>query len=194
MSRKFQQHYFKSLILAYDCNYHNYATRVTGAYSIHCPRVFDPLRDTFSLSFFFSQMQPSMLLKLLRKLTVDVSKLSEYTTVALRVGGWILSNFSNRIFVNQRWFCNFPTAADSSLRSLREILRLDRRTRRVRCVERRRETSDYGPFQQHLRLVVQDGLRPRIVWEGSTLPHGHRLRATTRLFVVEELRRRVVWK
>lgn len=31
-------------------------------------------------------MQPSMLLKLLRKLTVDVSKLSEYTTVALRVG------------------------------------------------------------------------------------------------------------
>lgn len=34
----------------------------------------------------FSQMQPSMLLKLLRKLTVDVSKLSEYTTVALRVG------------------------------------------------------------------------------------------------------------
>lgn len=34
---------------------------------------------------FYSQMQPSMLLKLLRKLTVDVSKLSEYTTVALRV-------------------------------------------------------------------------------------------------------------
>lgn len=30
-------------------------------------------------------MQPSMLLKLLRKLTVDVSALSEYTTVALRV-------------------------------------------------------------------------------------------------------------
>ncbi|XP_065200353.1 ryanodine receptor [Planococcus citri] len=32
-----------------------------------------------------SQMQPSMLMKLLRKLTVDVSKLSEYTTVALRL-------------------------------------------------------------------------------------------------------------
>lgn len=32
-----------------------------------------------------SSMQPAMLLKLLRKLTVDVSKLSEYTTVALRV-------------------------------------------------------------------------------------------------------------
>ncbi|XP_023317849.1 ryanodine receptor isoform X1 [Trichogramma pretiosum] len=32
-----------------------------------------------------SQMQPSMLLKLLRKLTVDVSALSEYTTVALRL-------------------------------------------------------------------------------------------------------------
>lgn len=32
-----------------------------------------------------SQLQPAMLLKLLRKLTVDVSKLSEYTTVALRV-------------------------------------------------------------------------------------------------------------
>lgn len=32
-----------------------------------------------------SQMQPAMLLKLLRMLTVDVSKLSEYTTVALRV-------------------------------------------------------------------------------------------------------------
>ncbi|XP_072162212.1 ryanodine receptor isoform X2 [Bemisia tabaci] len=32
-----------------------------------------------------SQMQPSMLLKLLRKLTVDVSTLSEYTTVALRL-------------------------------------------------------------------------------------------------------------
>ncbi|XP_050357860.1 ryanodine receptor isoform X7 [Nymphalis io] len=30
-------------------------------------------------------MQPSMLLKLLRKLTVDVSRLSEYTTVALRL-------------------------------------------------------------------------------------------------------------
>lgn len=33
-------------------------------------------------------MQPSMLLKLLRKLTVDVSKLSEYTTVALRVSDY----------------------------------------------------------------------------------------------------------
>ncbi|XP_044016394.1 ryanodine receptor isoform X3 [Aphidius gifuensis] len=32
-----------------------------------------------------SQMQPSMLLKLLRKLTIDVSQLSEYTTVALRL-------------------------------------------------------------------------------------------------------------
>ncbi|XP_026324427.1 ryanodine receptor [Hyposmocoma kahamanoa] len=32
-----------------------------------------------------SAMQPSMLLKLLRKLTVDVSRLSEYTTVALRL-------------------------------------------------------------------------------------------------------------
>lgn len=32
-----------------------------------------------------SQLQPAMLLKLLRKLTVDVSKLSEYTTVALRL-------------------------------------------------------------------------------------------------------------
>ncbi|XP_067007679.2 ryanodine receptor [Anabrus simplex] len=32
-----------------------------------------------------SQMQPSMLLKLLRKLTVDVSRLTEYTTVALRL-------------------------------------------------------------------------------------------------------------
>jgi ryanodine receptor 2 len=30
-------------------------------------------------------LQPAMLLKLLRKLTIDVSKLSEYTTVALRV-------------------------------------------------------------------------------------------------------------
>lgn len=32
-----------------------------------------------------ASMQPAMLLKLLRKLTVDVSRLSEYTTVALRV-------------------------------------------------------------------------------------------------------------
>ncbi|KAI4471407.1 ran binding protein 9-related [Holotrichia oblita] len=32
-----------------------------------------------------SQMQPAMLLKLLRKLTIDVSNLSEYTTVALRL-------------------------------------------------------------------------------------------------------------
>ena len=31
------------------------------------------------------EMQPAMLLPLLRKLTIDVSKLSEYTTVALRV-------------------------------------------------------------------------------------------------------------
>jgi len=31
------------------------------------------------------ELQPNMLLKLLRKLTVDVSKLSEYSTVALRV-------------------------------------------------------------------------------------------------------------
>lgn len=31
------------------------------------------------------ELYPNMLLKLLRKLTVDVSKLSEYTTVALRV-------------------------------------------------------------------------------------------------------------
>lgn len=37
------------------------------------------------LLFNFSAMQPAMLLKLLRKLTIDVSKLSEYTTVALRV-------------------------------------------------------------------------------------------------------------
>lgn len=35
---------------------------------------------------FLRELQPSMLLKLLRKLTVDVSRLSEYTTVALRVG------------------------------------------------------------------------------------------------------------
>ena len=33
-------------------------------------------------------MQPAMLLKLLRKLTIDVSKLSEYTTVALRVNNY----------------------------------------------------------------------------------------------------------
>lgn len=32
------------------------------------------------------EMQPAALLPLLRKLTIDVSKLSEYTTVALRVG------------------------------------------------------------------------------------------------------------
>lgn len=32
-----------------------------------------------------ASMQPAMLLKLLRKLTIDVSRLSEYTTVALRV-------------------------------------------------------------------------------------------------------------
>jgi hypothetical protein len=38
-----------------------------------------------AMHFYFSQMQPSMLLKLLRKLTIDVSKLTEYTTVALRV-------------------------------------------------------------------------------------------------------------
>ena len=31
------------------------------------------------------EMQPAALLPLLRKLTIDVSKLSEYTTVALRV-------------------------------------------------------------------------------------------------------------
>lgn len=37
-----------------------------------------------------SQMQPAMLLKLLRKLTVDVSRLSEYTTVALRVSRYYL--------------------------------------------------------------------------------------------------------
>lgn len=36
-----------------------------------------------------SQMQPAMLLKLLRKLTVDVSKLSEYTSVALRVSSFL---------------------------------------------------------------------------------------------------------
>lgn len=35
--------------------------------------------------FILRELQPSMLLKLLRKLTVDVSQLSEYTTVALRV-------------------------------------------------------------------------------------------------------------
>lgn len=40
-----------------------------------------------------SQMQPATLLKLLRKLTVDVSKLSEYTTVALRVR--FFTKFSN---------------------------------------------------------------------------------------------------
>lgn len=38
-------------------------------------------------------MQPSMLLKLLRKLTVDVSNLSEYTTVALRVCIYIFKCF-----------------------------------------------------------------------------------------------------
>lgn len=41
-----------------------------------------------------SSMQPAMLLKLLRKLTVDVSKLSEYTTVALRVRICIFINFN----------------------------------------------------------------------------------------------------
>lgn len=39
-----------------------------------------------------SSMQPAMLLKLLRKLTVDVSKLSEFTTVALRVSVAFQSN------------------------------------------------------------------------------------------------------
>lgn len=37
-----------------------------------------------------TSMQPAMLLKLLRKLTIDVSKLSEYTTVALRVRNSII--------------------------------------------------------------------------------------------------------
>jgi ryanodine receptor 2 len=41
-----------------------------------------------------SAMQPSMLLKLLRKLTVDVSRLSEYTTVALRVSSGKRINIS----------------------------------------------------------------------------------------------------
>lgn len=45
-----------------------------------------------------SQLQPAMLLKLLRKLTVDVSKLSEYTTVALRVRKWSYTRF---IFKNR---------------------------------------------------------------------------------------------
>lgn len=41
-----------------------------------------------------------MLLKLLRKLTVDVSNLSEYTTVALRVNYYILCLYmcSNNLF------------------------------------------------------------------------------------------------
>lgn len=43
-------------------------------------------------------MQPSMLLKLLRKLTVDVSKLSEYTTVALRVRRLFLTVARKMIF------------------------------------------------------------------------------------------------
>ncbi|XP_046686346.1 ryanodine receptor-like [Homalodisca vitripennis] len=56
-----------------------------------------------------SQMQPSMLLKLLRKLTVDVSKLSEYTTVALPV-------------------------ADAPLRQVRQVLRFYRWTRSLWCL------------------------------------------------------------
>lgn len=53
-----------------------------------------------------SQMQPAMLLKLLRKLTVDVSKLSEYTTVALRVS---INNHLN-VFQNHSKMFNFNLA------------------------------------------------------------------------------------
>lgn len=55
-----------------------------------------------------SSMQPSMLLKLLRKLTVDVSKLSEYTTVALRVSDLIpyaLNHFGSFVFFRYFYEC-----------------------------------------------------------------------------------------
>lgn len=87
-----------------------------------------------------SSMQPAMLLKLLRKLTVDVSKLSEYTTVALRVCFiQILFYFSFR-FNTRNAFClcfvshfdslyksQYFIAIDLALRTLCEILWIESR-------------------------------------------------------------------
>lgn len=67
-----------------------------------------------------SQMQPAMLLKLLRKLTVDVSKLSEYTTVALRVR-CKKKKINLKLTIDD---CPFHTAFNSTLRTLCKILRL----------------------------------------------------------------------
>ena len=50
----------------------------------YCSSLFIEIRYV-TLCLFCREMQPSMLLKLLRKLTVDVSKMSEFTTIALRV-------------------------------------------------------------------------------------------------------------
>lgn len=78
-----------------------------------------------------SQMQPAMLLKLLRKLTVDVSKLSEYTTVALRVSlHWkkifsLESNIKSSILL--------LLAVDAALRTMCKILWIKSRSSSIWC-------------------------------------------------------------
>lgn len=159
-------------------------------------------------------MQPSMLLKLLRKLTVDVSKLSEYTTVALRVRWGLFDRFIVKLFIlsfrilkiNNRNKAalisvgNFIIALfsflviNAALWSLREILRLYRLrwSRHIRRIKRRRETPHDGTLQQYFRFFIKDGLRSRAFRKSSAMPDGYRLRLAARLFFVEELWRRVV--
>lgn len=81
-------------------------------------------------------MQPSMLLKLLRKLTVDVSNLSEYTTVALRVCIFtymfhvdLKLMFKNMYIVSVK---SCIIVVNFALRSMCKILWINRRSRNLR--------------------------------------------------------------
>lgn len=95
-------------------------------------------------------------------------------------------------FINCHVQFSLVSVVNTALRSLREVLRLHRWPRYVRGVERRRETTHDGLVQQYIRLLVQDGLRPGIIWKSAALPNRYRLRPTAGLLPVEELRRRVV--
>lgn len=135
-----------------------------------------------------SQMQPAMLLKLLRKLTVDVSKLSEYTTVALRVS--TRTQMDSNIVIFFRTFL----VAHTALWTLCQILRLESRTGHVWRIVRRGETSHNDAVLEHIRFAQQHGLRSRAIRQSFALSDGDWMCVATRLFTATKIRRRLLWQ
>lgn len=99
------------------------------------------------INIYFSEMQPSMLVRLLRKLTVDVSVLTEYTTVALRVCSLLI--LFQRAFRHTLTKTDIFTVVNITLRTMWEILWCAWRARYLRNCIRRRKTINNDSFHKH---------------------------------------------